>query len=103
MWTMFLSIPVIAYGLYRLSHPEGKPTVFDEMEALTLYEEKEALKKGAILDAGKLYKKMLLEYSIRWGSISGKMMLNSRINAYTKRGFDFEEAIRRVAWAEGYI
>lgn len=103
LWTIFLPIPMIAYVLYRMSHPAGKPTVFDEMEAPTIYEEKEALKKGAILDSGKLYKKMLLEYSIRWGSISGKMMLNSRINAYLKKGFDREEAIRRVALAEGYI
>jgi len=103
LWIAFLSIPVIAYGLYRMTHPAGKPTVFDEIEAPTIYEEKEALKKGTNLDARKLYKKMLLEYSIRWGSISGKMMLNSRINAYLKRGFDREEAIRRVAWAEGHI
>ena len=103
LWIIVLPIPVIAYGLYRMSHPAGRPTVFDEMEAPTIYEEKKALKKGAMLDARSLYKKMLLEYSIRWGSISGKMILNSRINAYLKRGLDREEAIRRVARAEGYI
>lgn len=103
LWIFVVSIPVVAIVLYRILHPAGKPTVFDEMEAPTLYVEKEALKKGATLDSGKLYKKMLLEYSIRWGSISGRMMLNSRINAYTKKGVDFKEAIRRLAWAEGYI
>ena len=100
---MFLSIPTIVYGLYRMSHPAEKPTVFDEMEALTSYKEKEAHKKGVTLDVEGLYKKMLLEHSIRWGSVSGKMMLNSRINAYIRKGFDRDEAIRRVAWAEGYI
>lgn len=82
----FLPIPAIAYGLYRMSHPAGRPTVFDEMEAAAIYEKKKALKKGVMLDSSMLYKKMLLEHTIRWGSISGKMIHKQPDNCVPKKG-----------------
>lgn len=77
-----------------MSHPEAKPTIYDEMEAPI-----EASAEKVALDAGKLYDKMLLDYVIRYGSISGKALLDSNIDAYLKRGLDRKEAIQRLAEA----
>lgn len=98
---LFFSTPFIAYGMYKTSHPEAKPTVYDEMEAMEAL--MEASVDKATLDAGKLYDKILLDYVIRYGSISGKELLNDSINYYLKRGLDRKEAILRIAKVEGYI
>ncbi len=55
------------------------------------------------LDVQKLYDKILLDYVIRYGSMTGKAMLNDNINDYLKKGLSSEEAVLRLAKAGGYV
>lgn len=49
-----------------------------------------------------LYKKILLDYVLRYGSITGKSMLNAHIKDYLKKGLSVEEAIMKLAETGGY-
>jgi len=50
----------------------------------------------------KLYKKILLDYVMRYGSITGESMLKANIKDYLKKGLSEEEAIRKLAETGGY-
>jgi hypothetical protein len=55
------------------------------------------------VDVKELYKEMLLDYVTRYGSITGKSILNAHIKDYLKKGLSEDEAIRKLAKAERYI
>jgi len=58
----------------------------------------------AAIDANvkKLYKKMLLDYATRYGSLMGESILKSNLKDYLKKGLSEEEAIKKLAEAKGY-
>lgn len=97
---LFVSIPMIAYGFYKRSTLLKAPSVYDERE--TIFTRKAEVSESA-QDVDALYGKMLSKYMMRWGALNAKELLDNEIYAYVRQGFDYVEAVRKVAQAKGII
>ena len=99
---LFVSTPIIVYGVYKRSRLLETPSIYDERDTV-LTQKAEISEATQDIDIDTLYGKMLGKYAMRWGVLNAKELLDNEIYAYVRQGLDYNEAVRRVAQNKGII
>ena len=90
-----VGVGIVIYGNYQRGQTSRELTINE------LHEEKEK-RRAEVADTGgvgaeELYDELLTQYVNHWGASQGVQLLQEEIQAYTRRGESFEEAVEKIS------
>lgn len=94
IFIIIFGVALIAHSIFKSKETPPEVTIGKTLMERQRIEADPKLKKA--VDAGKLYNDLLTLYVHKWGALTGTELLRSEINAYTRQGVSFPEAVKRI-------